>query len=368
MIYFDHNATTIIRPEITKTLLNMTKAPYNPSSLHSKGREARKLVENARLQIADALNAKDYDIFFTCSGTESNNWVISAYKHHEIIISSIEHASIIEPANDIGNTHIIPVNHNCVLDLISLKQTLERNRNSRMLVSIMLANNETGAIQPISEITEIAHSYGALVHCDAIQAFGKIKVDIAELRVDMMTISGHKCGGAIGGGALLVKKGKDIQPFIKGGGQEQRKRAGTENIYAIVALGMVASMIEDNLKEFNIINGLRNHIEEQLSDKAIILAKEIERLPNTTCIIMPGVSNQTQLINFDLVGIAVSAGAACSSGRISASHVLTAMGTPEDLAHCAIRVSLGMGNTMQEVEFFIQEWNNMYNKLSKKYE
>jgi cysteine desulfurase len=227
----------------------------------------------------------------------------------------------------------------------------------------MLANNETGVIEPVAEIARIAKEHGALVHTDAVQALGKINVDWTDLGVDFMSLSAHKIGGPQGVGALVINEEIPLQSLIKGGGQERSRRAGTENVPGIVGFGAAAKLAATNLDEIEEIKTLRDHLESgirTIAPDTVVFGESVDRLPNTTCLSMPNVSSETQVMKFDLTGIMVSAGSACSSGKVQASHVLKAMDVVEEFASTAIRISLGHGNTMDEVEHFVSQWRKMY--------
>lgn len=366
-IYFDYNATSAAKPEVIEAMLGAMANPTNPSSVHSYGQDARSLVEKSRDSISNLVNAGNADIIFTSSGTESNNLALRGFKAGSYIVSAIEHICTLETANSLG-TGKIKVQKNGIIDLGHLKSLLEKAEKPS-LVSVMLANNETGAIQPIKEISKIVFEHGGYLHCDASQAIGKINVDMQDLGVDMMTISAHKFGGPQGVAALLVKKGIELNPIIFGGGQESGKRAGTENVAAIVGFAMAADLAQEDIKKFIGVSHLRNMIENQIlgfCPSAKIFVETEGRLPNTTCIYMPGMKSETQMINFDLEGIAVSAGSACSSGKVTTSHVLTAMGVGGSIAENVIRISLTPDTTEKEVNRYIEVWKTLYLRANNK--
>lgn len=360
MIYLDNNATVAQDPEVITAVAEVMQYPMNASSIHAYGRRARDLVENARDKVKQLANAKDATVIFTASGTESNNMAVRGLEKYKVLVSAIEHPSILR----IGvQDAIIPVTSSGIIDLTGLEKLLKQNMGSRGLVSVIYANNETGVIQPIVEIANIAHSYGWLVHTDAAQCFGKIDVDIKNLGVDMMTLSAHKFGGPIGAAALIVNKNLSIKPLIIGGGQEKGLRAGTENVAAIHGFGIASGEASKKVSSMRQITKLRDKIEKKIKSiaaDAIIFCEDGPRLPNTTMIAMPEVGAETQLMHFDVAGIAVSAGSACSAGKVSLSHVLLAMGVKASTAKCAIRVSIGVQNTEQEIDKFIQSWEELY--------
>jgi cysteine desulfurase len=368
-VYLDHNATTALEPRVEEYIRSISLMPYNASSIHYFGREGRRIIEDARLKIASSLNIdlNKYKVIFTSGGTEANNLALLGIKHLTIAISSIEHPSILNVAkNFLG--HIIPVNHDGIVEIELLDNAL-KNTNEPVLVSIMLANNETGVIQDIKRIAEIVHKYNGIIHTDAIQAYGKITINMDDLNVDMLTISGHKCGAPQGVGALIVRKKINLEGILKGGGQEQSIRPGTENVFAIAGLGKAAEYIGERIQLMHRVEIMRNWLEEELLNIApelTIFSNNAPRLPNTSYIEMPGVSSELQLINFDLNGIAVSAGSACSSGKISVSHVLTAIGVDSAKANCAIRVSLGTQTTKEDIAKFIEVWKKFFIQNSRK--
>jgi cysteine desulfurase len=361
-VYLDYNATAPLKPQALARMQELLALPSNPSSAHSFGREAKKHLENSRKTIAEYISAWTNEIIFTASGTEANATALASFPERRILVSAIEHSSVLKNAPDSAVEHI-PVDANGMVNLAKLEELLAKNPQAS-LVSVMLANNETGAVQPIKEISDICKKHDALLHCDAVQALGKIEVDFSLLGADMLTISAHKCGGHLGAAALVVKNNIAVKPLLKGGGQELGRRAGTENIAAIA--GFAAAVEAINLEEMQILHGLLDEMEACMQAAGgIIFSKAAPRLPNTSCVAMPGVGNEIQLIDFDLNGYAVSAGSACSSGRIEKSHVLLAMGVPSELAACAIRVSAGWGTTKDEIEKFTQAWLKLTERLGK---
>ena len=348
--YLDHNATSPLRPAANAAMLAAMDMVGNASSVHAEGRAARKLLDDARETIAGAVGVIAPMVVFTSGGSEANNFAIGGVSVDRILVSAIEHPSVIEAAKATGKpVQFIPVSGDGVVDLVALEAMLP---GPKALVSIMLANNETGAMQPVAEAADSAHRHGALVHTDAVQAFGKMPVNFGLLGVDLMTVSAHKFGGPMGAGALVVREGIAVQPLVYGGGQELRRRAGTESLAAIT--GFAAAVADPDHQ----IKGLRDRLESGLED-AVIFSRNAERLPNTTCFAMPGMNAETLLMNFDLDGVAVSSGSACSSGKVAKSHVLAAMGISSDLAGAAIRVSLGWNSTSEDIEHFIAVWRRI---------
>lgn len=364
-VYLDYNATTPIKPSILEDMQEVMRLPLNPSSVHKTGMQARKYVEDARSMIAECLEVEDAKIIFTSSGTEANNLALRGTECKQCVVSAIEHPSIVKQAKGAA---IIPVDAHGQVDLIALEQVLS-SYEERVLVSVMLANNETGVIQPMHAIVELVRHYGHYIHTDACQAVGKIPVSFQSLDVDMMTVSSHKCGGPVGAAALIVKKNLALTPQIVGGGQEQNMRAGTENVAAIYGFGRaVRYAVEADEVRMHDVAALRNKLEASIvaiAPEAVIFGKEVDRLPNTSCITMPETSNETQLIYFDLQGISVSAGSACSSGKVDTSHVLKAMGVPEALASCAIRISLGVATKQEEIEYLLKPWKELYEHIQE---
>ncbi len=365
LIYFDHNATTRMKPEVARAMLAAMDQPRNPSSVHAFGREARRLVEEARTRILDSISAHGYQLIFTSSGTEANNLALRGMKQVKLLFSAIEHVSVLKSQEPDA---VIPVTENGVIDLNALVNLVNRFEG-KVLVSVMLANNETGVIQPLAEVVRIVHAAGGLVHTDAVQAYGKMPVDMKALDVDLMTISAHKIGGPQGVGALIAKKNIALKGEIRGGGQELGLRAGTENVAAIVGFGLVAMQVDHHMQKLRVNQMIRDRMEATL--KAIdprvqILGSAAERLPNTSCIVMPGVKSDTQLMHFDLAGIAVSSGSACSSGKVETSHVLKAMGLAADVAENAIRVSLGTENMQSEIDRFCASWRELFQRAGAK--
>lgn len=348
-----------MKKEVAEAMIYAFIEPYNASSVHGFGREARKIIEEAREKIQKATDSEGAQVIFTSSGTEANNLAIKGFVDAGyVVISATEHASVLKPAEEMKASYI-PVDGNGLVNLSALESIL-KNGKGRALVSVMLANNETGVIQPMKKIAELVYRYNGFLHTDASQGFGKIPVSFNNLNVDMMTVSAHKFGGPQGVAALIIKKGIKLAAEITGGGQESGFRAGTENVAAIAGFGVSATI---NHQTSNI--NLRNYLESEIKSHApdvVIFGENAERLPNTSCIAMPNMPSETQLISFDLEGIAVSSGSACSSGKVSVSHVLLAMGVDKKIASTAIRVSLGEENTKEEVDRFIQVWKNNYNR------
>jgi cysteine desulfurase len=348
--YLDHNATSPLRDSVKAAMRVAMDVVGNASSVHREGRLARKVLDDSREAIAHAIGVLAPMVVFTSGGTEANNMAIRNAPVERILVSAIEHHSVIEAAKVADKpAEFIPVTAEGVVDLEALAKMLA---GPRALVSVMLANNETGVIQPIREIVGLAQKHGALVHTDAVQAFGKIPLNFGLLGVDMMTVAAHKVGGPTAIGALVLRDGLPMEPFVVGGGQELRRRAGTENLVGVAGLAAIAM---EKLLE---IKALRDELESTL-EGAVIFGSKAERLPNTTCFAYPGMSAETLLMNFDLEGVAVSSGSACSSGKVTRSHVLAAMGVDAALARGAIRLSLGWNTTAHHIEHFTSVWRKL---------
>jgi len=353
-IYLDYNATAPMRPRAIEAVAASLVQVGNPSSVHRFGRLARRAVEGAREAVARAVGATPAEILFVSGGSEANNMVLKGVGRAHVLVSAIEHDSVLAAAPG----ERIPVDREGAVDVAALERMLGADPRPA-LVSVMLANNETGAIQPIADIVRVARARGAVVHCDAVQALGRIEFDLHALDVDFASLSAHKLGGPMGVGALYVRDGAALSAQIVGGGQERGLRAGTPNLPGIVGFGVVAQQASDDLRDMTRIRGLRDRLEagiKRLQPSVRIFAEDVERLPNTSCFAVAGFGAETQVIALDLAGIAVSAGAACSSGRVQSSHVLRAMGTDAELAGSAIRVSLGWQNEERDIDEFLTAW------------
>jgi len=361
-VYMDHNATTAVRPAVKDALIQALELTGNPSSVHGAGRGVRKLVEDAREQVAALVGAMPAGVVFTSGGTEANNLAIPGAGTRRVLVSAVEHVSVLK---SVAAPEIIAVDSKGLIDLGALDAALEVNQEAA-LVSVMLANNETGVIQPVAEVSSLAKKHGALFHCDAVQAAGKIVIDMKALGIDMLTLSAHKIGGPQGIGALVLADDQTLSPIIRGGGQERSRRAGTENLPGIVGFGVAAAEALKNLSVFADVRDWRDRIEAELSrhQGVCIFGASVSRLANTTCLTMPGVEAEHQLIALDLAGIAVSAGSACSSGKVEPSHVLAAMGIEADEAATAIRVSLGWNTTEHDIERFLSAWAEVHARAS----
>jgi cysteine desulfurase len=363
-VYLDHNATTPLRPEARAAMLSALTTGGNPSSLHSLGRQARRIVEDAREAIARAFGCDAGAVIFTSGGTEANALALLGSGRRRVLISAVEHASVAAAASD---AVLLPVDTSGLIDLDALAAALAAAAEPA-LVSVMLANNETGVIQPLAAVIEVAHAHGALAHTDAVQAAGKLPVDGRDLGADLITISAHKLGGPAGVGALIANV--PLAALLRGGGQERGRRAGSENVAGIASFAAAATMaVEGREDEAVRLAGLRDALERGIAracPEAMILGHAAPRLANTSCIRMPGVAAMTQVIAFDLAGFAVSAGAACSSGKVAASRTLRAMGVGEDAAGEAVRISLGWTTREDDVDAFVDAWTAVWQRHARR--
>ena len=372
-VYFDHNATTALDSRALQAMLPWMQAQTgNPTSRHMFGRSARDAIEHARGQVAEACGAYASQVVFTASGTEANNFAIkgiaAARPNMQILSSAIEHPCVSRPAlamQQLGcSAQQIAVDSNGKVDLVQLQAQLATPTG---LVSVMLANNETGVIQEISTIAEAAHATGAFIHTDAVQALGKIKVNFSDLNVHAMTISSHKIHGPQGAAALILDKRVDIQPLLHGGGQEKGLRSGTENVAAIVGFGAACELALANTNTFaSHTLALRNQLESGLQQLQVsIFGEKVARLPNTSFFAVDGIEGETLVMALDRKGFAVASGSACSSDSTEPSHVLLAMGVPADIARGAIRVSLGTSNSAAQVDNFLLVLKNEILRLKQ---
>jgi cysteine desulfurase len=370
-IYLDYNASAPIKPMVARAFARALEDIGNPSSVHGYGRKARKAIEDARARVAALLDADPEQVIFTSGGTEANNLALAGCGRRHFLLSAVEHASVLEAARrQDGRTLLLPVDADGRVDLDRLEAALA-GAGEPALVSVMLANNETGVVQPVARAAEIARKHGALFHCDAVQAPGRIPLDLRALGADYISLSAHKFGGPKGVGALvlgarLTGGRAEPAPQLVGGGQERGRRAGTENLPGIVAFGVAAELAPGELESAAGRARLRDGLERRIgagAPDARIFGAGVARLPNTSCLTMPGVGSETQVMAFDLDGVAVSAGAACSSGKVEASHVLGAMGAAEDETQCAIRVSLGWATVPEEVDRFVELWKALHRRL-----
>jgi len=361
-IYLDYNATAPASPAVRRAVAAALEAPGNASSVHAAGRAARRTVEAARAQVAALVGVRAEEIVFTSGGTEANALAIAGAPAASVIVSSIEHDSVLAAAQAQARPHFFcPVDESGVVDPGALESILAE-APAPALVSLMLANNETGVVQPVGEAAERVHAHGGVLHTDAIQAPGRLPLDLPALGVDLASLSGHKMGAPQGIGALWVREGLGLEPLLRGGGQELRRRAGTENLPGIAGFGVAAEEAGAALEDVQRLQALRDRLEAGLQKRAPevrIFGQDAPRLPNTVTVAMPGMTAETQVMAFDLEGICISAGSACSSGKVQASHVLQAMGVGETEAGAAIRVSLGAGTSEAEIDRFLEVWHRL---------
>jgi cysteine desulfurase len=374
MIYLDNNATTPMDHAVADKMSWFLKEHFgNPSSLYPIGRAARELVSNARKIIADALGADRSEIYFTGSGTESDNWAVrgimrSRPDRAEFITSAIEHPAVLETAAYLesqGKTvHYIPVDPQGRIQLDFLEKTIS---SRTALVSVMLTNNELGTIQPIAEVVKRARAHGALVHTDAVQAFGKIPMNVDQLGIDLLTVSAHKVYGPKGIGALYVRKGVDIKPLIYGGHQEKRLRPGTENTAGIIGFGeAVRLMLERFEKDNTRIKKLAEHLKTGIQEKvphAVFNGPEHDRVPSTLNFSFFGLEAEALLLALATKDIYVSTGSACSEDSEEVSHVLSAIGLAPEMARSTLRISLGRTNTEQDIETVLKVLPEIVSRL-----
>jgi cysteine desulfurase len=361
--YLDHNASSQLRPEARQAMLEALDAGGNASSVHGEGRAARNLIESAREELASSLGVPPRSVVFTSGGTEANALALRGSGAERLIVSAVEHASVRAAAEQSGRAvDQLTVDSDGIVDLACLARSLAAGPKNA-LVSLMLANNETGAIQPVAEAAELTHRHGAIIHCDAAQAVGRMAVDWQGLGVDLMTLSAHKFGGPQGVGALLIRPGTSMLPLIGGGGQEFHLRGGTENVAAIC--GMAAALRAALGDDADSMAAGRNRLESRLkavSPALRIFAEGVRRLPNTSCFALEGLLAETAVMAFDLLGVAVSSGSACSSGKVGRSHVLEAMGVPAGLARSAVRVSLGWNTTERDLTRLVEAWRELVSR------
>lgn len=352
-VYLDHNATTLLRAEARAAIRNALDFPGNPSSIHAEGRTARALIEDVREDIARSFGVSPAAVTFTSGGTEAANWLLQPRGSEKLVLSQTEHPCVLRGHRyGDGDVLFLRVLPNGVVDLEDLKNSLPESS----VLAIQAANNETGVVQPLRAIAETAHAKGAIVICDAVQAVGRLPLS-ALGGADALFFSAHKFGGPKGVGAVITRADLDAPALVRGGGQERRRRSGTENIAGIAGLGAAFTAAIGEQADFAVrADAMRKKLESMLramSPDAVIFGEGADRLPNTTCFALPGKQADTLLIAFDLEGVAVSSGSACSSGRVERSHVLAAMGVAPELGAGAIRVSTGWSTTDADVERFL---------------
>ncbi len=368
--YLDHNATTPLRPAAAAAMTAVAGPGGNPSSVHRLGRLARRAVEDARERLGIVAGARAAEIVFTSGGSEANNLAIAGHRSASIVFAALEHDSVRMAVRASGRPYReIPASADGVVDLAALERALA-DLPRPGLVALMLANNETGVIQPVAAAAALAHAQGAVIHCDAVQALGKMRLNFAALEVDSLALSAHKVGGPLGVGALIVGDAADLKAQIHGGGQEAGRRAGTENVPGIAGFAAAAEAAAADQGRIAAIALLRDRIEEKLrrmTPGLVFYGAEAVRLPNTSCVGLPGVAAETAVMALDLAGVAVSSGSACSSGKVRPSHVLAAMGAPPGAARSAIRISLGWNSRPEDAERLFAAWAERILPLTQKH-
>ncbi|NWG22948.1 MAG: cysteine desulfurase [Pseudorhodoplanes sp.] len=376
--YLDWNATAPLRPEARAAMAAALDLPGNPSSIHAEGRAVRAAIERARAQVAALFAVEPADVTFTSGGTEANGLALNpeiqvsggGRSFDRLLVSAIEHPAVLGGGRFAPSAvEILPVTPEGLLDLVALQRAL--TGPGRPLVSVMLANNETGILQPVPEAAHLVHEAGGLLHVDAVQAPGRVAVEVGNLGADLVSVSAHKLGGPKGVGAL-IRRSDAIHiatPLMRGGGQERGIRAGTENVAGIVGFGAAAEICRLRLAdEAAHQRKLQKRLEDGIraaSPGSVIFGAGAARLPNTTLVALPGLKAETAVIACDLAGLAVSSGSACSSGKVEPSHVLAAMGVAPALAQGAVRVSLGFGSSEADIEMFLKTWKKLSESLGR---
>lgn len=364
MTYLDNNATAALRPAALEKMTHVLSHVGNPSSTHTHGRAMRKYIEDSRAQVAMLAGCPPEHVIFTSGGTESIACVLCHFKDVTILTSAIEHKAVLENSKDAIR---IPVDENGVIDLAKAEHLIKKH--TPKLLSIIYASNETGVIQPVHELTKMAHDNGALIHIDAIQAAGKIPIDFATIGADYMSLAAHKIGGPQGVGALIKAAGRPLPRLICGGSQERHQRAGTENVAGIAGFGAAAQECLESMKQGKTIEVLRDDAESFMrgtSNAVHIWGENAKRVPNTTMLSLLGIPSETLVMIMDLNGIAIGSGAACSSGTVKPSHVLMAMGASAEEATCCMRLSLGWQTTPEDIEKFKTSWLDLIKKIGHK--
>jgi cysteine desulfurase len=360
--YLDHNATQPLRPEARTAMLEAMDVFGNPSSVHAEGRAARAIIEAARDEVAALVNARPGEVIFTSGATEANSFAISGRPWSALLFGNCEHVAVLAPAR---RAKAPRTELSCRSDGMQSTDGAQEWAQARPVsdnpafASLALANGETGVLQPVAELVAMLAPFGVVVHSDAAQAAGRVPVDFKALGLSLLSLSAHKMGGPKGIGALVVRDGTPLEPLLTGGGQERRRRAGTENAAAIAGFGAAAAAARRDLESAGQIRALRDGLESDLmriEPACVLIGRDAARLPNTILVSMPGKNAETVVIKLDLAGVAVSAGAACSSGKVAASHVLEAMSVAPEIARGAIRVSLGRNTTVQDLKKFVAAW------------
>lgn len=364
MVYLDCNASAPMPRPVVDAVAAAAALCGNPSSVHGYGRRARAAVEQARAAVASLVGARPAEVAFASGASEANALALRGCGRVRVLVAASEHESVLNAA---PSPTPIPVEPDGRVDPGAVAAALGKDGGDAV-VSVMLANNETGVVQPIRDIAAVAAEAGALLHCDAAQAPGRLPIEMTDLAADMLTLSAHKFGGPKGVGALIVRDGLAIEAQMRGGGQEKGRRGGTENLTGIAGFGAAAELAAERLGAVEEMARLRDSLEERLRREipaVVVFGADRPRLSNTSCFALTGVDAATQVMAMDLAGFAVSAGAACSSGKVQTSHVLRAMGVDEAVARCAIRVSLGPETTQEEVEGFAAAWLDLARRMRR---
>lgn len=364
-VYLDYNATAPIRPEVIALMQEVMCQQGNASAVHSFGRNARSRVEKAREQIAAFCGVTPGQVTFNSGATEANNTVLKAFAGDRVLVSAIEHLSMIEP---VASVEKIPVTRDGIIDEAAFEAMLDKGPPPA-LVSVMMVNNETGAIQPVEKLARLAKKKhpNIFFHTDAVQAAAKMKLDMPSLHVDYLSLSSHKIGGPQGMGALILAPGARPAKLLYGSGQEKRQRAGTENVAGIAGFGLAAEMAAAEIAEYNKLAALRDRMERGMMAAAphlVIYAKNAPRVPNVTAFSLPGVDAQTILMGLDLEGMAISRGTACGSGAVKPSHVIAAMAGPDAPHDGALRISMGWNTTAEDINDFLAAWNKIAERVA----
>lgn len=375
-VYLDNSATTPVKPEVAEVMFDVIKNNYgNPSSVHTFGQEVKPIIDKARKQVAQLINAKPNEIYFTGSGTEADNWALKGAafalkdKGNHIITSKIEHHAVLHTCEYLEKHHGFEVTYLDVDDkgFISLQELADSIRPETILITIMYANNEIGTVEPIKEIAEIAKANKILFHTDAVQALGNIKIDVKELGIDMMSVSGHKLYAPKGVGALYIRTGVKIDNLLHGGAQERKKRPGTENTAGIAAFGKACELAEANLdNHIQRVKTLRDRLIKGIVDKiphTIVTGDLEKRLPTIASFCFRFIEGESLLLSCDMVGIAGSSGSACTSGELDPSHVLMSIGLTHEIAHGSLRLSLSDFTTEEEIDYVIEKLPEIVQRL-----
>ena len=372
IIYFDNSATTKIKTEVLNEMMQYLTTEYgNPSSLYSVGRKSKKAIEKARSQVAELINCNPHEIYFTGSGSESDNTALKGFayankeKGNHIITSKIEHHAILETCETLERqgfeVSYINVDENGVIKLDELEKAI---RPSTILISVMTANNEIGTVQPIEDISRIAHSRNIVFHTDSVQAIGNMPIDVEKMGIDILSLSGHKINAPKGIGALYIKNGINVEKYINGGHQERNQRAGTENVAGIVGLGKACELANKNMNtHIRNLTRIRDYylskLQKEMPEKIRINGSMENRLPGNANVSFEGVNASELIFKLDEKGICVSSGSACSSGNTTPSHVLTAINVPEKYLNSAIRTTFGENNTFEQVDYLVKVIKNI---------